>query len=795
MKVELLESRITAVTVYARGARIVREARLEPSAGGWPDQITVANLPLCLDDASVSVEVRSVEGAGPVPIAVDLRVALAVPPDAAEAATADEAALVDARRVERRLEDRLDQLRAALARWSDAELPARAKGERGAAPAASPATTRLAFLKLRESFCHKLLQARTAVEADLARARERRLDLEIRVRVASTSRKARENELRKAASVSLRSAGVATGAVAVELRYLVPGARWAPAYSLRLSHDMAHAELAMRALVCQQTGEDWQDVAVTLSTAKLLRWTELPELKSLKIGHRQPRPRRIGWRPAPTGALELYADYDRAFGRPTDGAARLEPAEAEASDARAQGDLLGRVDTMRLLGAPGEYLDALVDQGRLRAFRRGRDVFFHVDDVSALARSAPAPRGEAPGAAANVPLPPPAAKPAPMVAFAASSVNPSQFVEEEGAALFSLASEAPAAPPPPPSLAPSPQAAGALAGGLATPADERLRRSPTRRRLETPLGVPPDEPGAPEAELDVHHWQLDYARLRLHGPDDAERGGPRPLLPPDARAEAVAASGGAAASDLSGLITQAVKAAERVDSLTAPPGFAFPDRPGGFDYSFRGLGFATLPSDGGFHALPLAVHTSDATLRYVTVPRESREVFRFLELPNPAAAPLLRGPIDVYVGDDFLTSSHLDEIPEDGVLRLGLGVEERIDVARNTAFRENAVGLMGGGLELDHEIRIELLSHTPREVPIEVRERIPVAKEGEDKVVIELREVTPEWQPFAQDHPPLEGGYRWKVLLRSGERKQLRVRYVIVLSSKDELTTGNRREE
>jgi hypothetical protein len=77
--------------------------------------------------------------------------------------------------------------------------------------------------------------------------------------------------------------------------------------------DGASARLAVRAMVAQDTGEDWRGVRLALSTADALSWTELPELPGLRIGRRQPPPPRAGWRAPPAGAELLYADWDRAF--------------------------------------------------------------------------------------------------------------------------------------------------------------------------------------------------------------------------------------------------------------------------------------------------------------------------------------------------------------------------------------------------------------------------------------------------------------------------------------------------
>src|SRR5690606_38472068 len=134
--------------------------------------------------------------------------------------------------------------------------------------------------------------------------------------------------------------------------------------------------------------------------------------------------------------------------------------------------------------------------------------------------------------------------------------------------------------------------------------------------------------------------------------------------------------------------------AERVATLDAaalPPGCR-PPAPSGFDYVYRADGRLRTPSDGAWHQLALSRRDGAATARFVIVPRESRDAFRFVEMDNPLDAPLLDGPIDVHVGDDFLMTSAVREVPPSGVLRLGLGVEQRIKVARNTRFKEKSGG-------------------------------------------------------------------------------------------------------
>lgn len=58
------------------------------------------------------------------------------------------------------------------------------------------------------------------------------------------------------------------GDLILDLSGVVSRTTWEPAYDVRLSADSTLAELTYRAQVRQQTGEDWNNVALTLSTAR-----------------------------------------------------------------------------------------------------------------------------------------------------------------------------------------------------------------------------------------------------------------------------------------------------------------------------------------------------------------------------------------------------------------------------------------------------------------------------------------------------------------------------------------------
>jgi hypothetical protein len=66
----------------------------------------------------------------------------------------------------------------------------------------------------------------------------------------------------------------------MELTYMVPGPSWAPTYELRLATGKKEARLTCQAMVRQQTGEDWANARLTLSSSRPSEGRRIPELRT-----------------------------------------------------------------------------------------------------------------------------------------------------------------------------------------------------------------------------------------------------------------------------------------------------------------------------------------------------------------------------------------------------------------------------------------------------------------------------------------------------------------------------------
>ncbi len=740
-----VRSRIEDVVVYAGAARVRRVARVE--VGGAAVQVRLGGLPLALRDGSIRLAAT-----GQV-IAADARVVVDLPGIDVELPPAVPQALAAARRAVALAEAEVARLGRALGR-----LAALTPGGRDGRPDdplpewGAAVDARLQLLALRAEreralradlgFAHQALEA----------ARRKLAGAEDDHRRASSARAARPHELRKAVVITLRPTADAAGGGAgeVSLEYVVAGARWAPTYVARLDPDGGPATLELRAVIAQRTGEDWGDVRLSLSTAAATAWTELPELASLRIGRKQPPPLRAGWRPPPTGVEALYADWDRTFG----------PARARLAAPRGP--------QVVPIAGPDEptasyVLDEVHDE--------------EPTDVRDLAHAPQAFGGMPPPAPPAMPMP--QRMPMPAAMPMAPPMSAPMRKSAAGGGLIGALGAVVAAP-----AALVAAGAGAVSRSMTR---EQTRGAPSRTATVDA-----------EAELIAPADLLAYGELRLPGPAAPRRGALVPAERRDLYLAVLVQQQVTLSFDVLAIVADAERRAATVAQQPLPPGCE-PTWTSAYDYAFEADARVEVPSDGAWHGIALGRRDAGVEVRHVVVPRESADVFRLARLDNPHDAPLLPGPMDVYDGRDFLLTSSVAFTPPGGAVEVGLGVDARVKVARNSRYREEAAGMLRGSLRLEHAIEVDVENLHARPIRLEVRERIPVAGGDVDDTEVEVARVEPRWEPWTPEptrpgERRLRGGHRWRLELGAGEKRRLEADYQIKISAKHELVGGNRRE-
>ncbi|MEQ8999153.1 MAG: mucoidy inhibitor MuiA family protein [Coleofasciculus sp. B1-GNL1-01] len=304
-----LASKIDKVKVYAAGATVSRIADLHLENGETPEQIEISGLPLALDDSSVRVQV---EGNANLVIPTDIRISLAVPSHPELPNSPAEEQLRQAEAEVRRIQETIALIDNEISVLKQLHVPNQPKAEPGKAPPPSPLAARLAIANFQDEQIRSRIQERREIQNSLKEANTHLDELLHKQKLASTAQQVKPHELRKMVIISLSYPGeVTVSPQRLIVEYFVPGARWTPTYLCRLESSTNTAAIAVRAFLCQRTGEDWSGVRLELSTANPMTWCELPELPSLRLGRTQPIPRKSGWRLPPLGATMLFADYDR----------------------------------------------------------------------------------------------------------------------------------------------------------------------------------------------------------------------------------------------------------------------------------------------------------------------------------------------------------------------------------------------------------------------------------------------------------------------------------------------------
>ncbi|QRN94881.1 DUF4139 domain-containing protein [Archangium violaceum] len=759
----VVPSVLDAVTVHAEGALCTRLASVPSDNGRFPVQVRIAGLPLGLRTGSLRASVLK----GPHGLRVrDIRPAFDVrlPPetDIPAAQRALEEAQEKLAVVSAELE-RVQRDIAALQKLKPS-FPPRKKEE----PSEPREASLTAILSL-AGFVDTELAALNARHFELERQqRDAMEEVELRrqrLEEGSSAVRGQRAQLFRAAVITLSDVGQTTEGAQLALEYAVQGARWVPGYDLRMPRTLDGGTLRMRASIIQLTGEDWSNVRLSLSTAQLERRAEVPELKALRIGRRQPPPARSGWREPPPGLDELFAGYDTA--RPS-GPSSLPPSvKRERSEAREFA-----------MPPPAEPMPrderTTGSMPALPSKPQAAPAPLRASQAMPAVSAAPAPGRPSPTMAvgrASAPPPPPGAPPA----RAKSSPNLMKRRHVADEAPMEMLEEAEAEAP---SLDMGyDDDEGAMAGGGGGAFGGMQ---------------PPPQPAGMEPMVDL----LDYGNLALGAADQPARRGRLMPQPEGLSRELLVLMGVHVQVDFFALVAQYERTVASVQQV-APPAWSVPPRQSSphFDYRFDVETRAEVPSDGVWHTVPVFSAPVGLSAEYVCVPSMEPRAFRTVKVENRTPHALLAGPVDVTLGDEFLMTSPLPTLAPGATQRLGLGVEESIKVSRNTRFDEASGGVFGGSNVLTHHVCVELANRTAQRISVEVLERMPAIPSAEKDIKVEESEVKPAWskRSLLPGETPVEGERAWKVTLQPGETQALNATWVVRIPSSKMLVGGNRR--
>lgn len=268
-------SKATSVTVFPDGAKVQRSAVVDLSAGF--SKVIISDLPVSLNDSSLRVkgeadsliQISSIESK--IGYSEDL-----------------------ARQQEQELQEAIFALRDERKR-SEADISA---AQQQINFISSLSKNKSSFwneatsIEMLEQTLAVIEQGTTQAHINILGAQrvQRKLDrriqkLEMELRQISSGQKAT-----RIVTVNLEAASATTAKLLLE--YDLSNAGWQPLYDMRLNTEKGTDSLAVEQMaeVTQNTGEDWSDVELTLSTARVARNTQAPKLDTWFLEAYEPRP-------------------------------------------------------------------------------------------------------------------------------------------------------------------------------------------------------------------------------------------------------------------------------------------------------------------------------------------------------------------------------------------------------------------------------------------------------------------------------------------------------------------------
>jgi uncharacterized protein (TIGR02231 family) len=263
-----VSSRIVTATVYTDRAMVTREAKADVTPGRR--QITLGGLPPILQDQSVRVSAAGSAQAKILEVKVDQVFLDTVSAARIKPLLRTRKSLNDEIRV---LNDRLAVIthqRDFLNKITIASQESIARELRTQKPSADDWGKLLGFFDAEFS----------KLDAESRQIDEKRSALQEKLEAA-------EKELASAGGNPEKIEKLITvvfdvqrgGSIAIEASYLISQAGWRPTYDIRVSSADTVVELTYAAFVRQNTGEDWNNVRLTLSTAQPALGGTPPELQ------------------------------------------------------------------------------------------------------------------------------------------------------------------------------------------------------------------------------------------------------------------------------------------------------------------------------------------------------------------------------------------------------------------------------------------------------------------------------------------------------------------------------------
>lgn len=194
----------------------------------------------------------------------------------------------------------------------------------------------------------------------------------------------------------------------------------------------------------------------------------------------------------------------------------------------------------------------------------------------------------------------------------------------------------------------------------------------------------------------------------------------------------------------------------------------------GVSVIFKLTGKKSIPSGEGATDILITREAFPAEFSYLTVPKLSEYAYLSTKVKNETDYPMLSGPVNVFVGSDFVGKSRIENIAPQEEFELSLGIDERIKVRRELIKRlKSGGGFLSRKERVEYKYRITVENYRSTECRVTVLDQLPVSQSA----ALTVKEMHIEPKPSERDDE--EGILKWCFTLKPQEKQEIILGFMV----------------
>jgi uncharacterized protein (TIGR02231 family) len=181
-----------------------------------------------------------------------------------------------------------------------------------------------------------------------------------------------------------------------------------------------------------------------------------------------------------------------------------------------------------------------------------------------------------------------------------------------------------------------------------------------------------------------------------------------------------------------------------------------------------------VSSDGSPQKFTIAIDQFKPKMQYNAVPKLTPYAYLHSKVKNEAEYPLLAGPVNIFMGPDFIGKASIDNVAPTEEFPLYLGVDEGIKIKRDLIKKEKSkVGFLTKKEKIHYTYKTTITSFKKNKVKLSILDQVPVSQNKE--IVITDVKITPTPKENKTD----QGELQWEFEISPKEELEIILEYSV----------------